>query len=38
VIRKVMSTCTSQGYSRISLAVIQKGQAVDMAAGQVAQI
>ncbi len=38
VIRKVMSTCTSQGYSRISLAVIQKGQPVDPAAGQVAQL
>ena len=25
VVRRVMSTCTSQGYSRISLAVIQKG-------------
>ncbi len=38
VIRKVMSTCTSQGYSRISLAVIQKGQSVELSAGQVAQI
>jgi len=26
VIKKVMSTCTSQGYGRISLAVMQKGQ------------
>jgi biopolymer transport protein ExbD len=25
VIKKVMSTCTSQGYGRISLAVLQKG-------------
>ena len=25
IVRKVMSTCTSQGYSRISLAVMQKG-------------
>jgi biopolymer transport protein ExbD len=25
VIKKVMSTCTSQGYGRISLAVMQKG-------------
>jgi biopolymer transport protein ExbD len=29
VIRRVMSTCTSQGYSRISLAVIQKGAPID---------
>jgi len=40
VIRKVMSTCTSQGYSKISLAVIQKGggPALGSAAGQVAQL
>ena len=25
VVKKVMSTCTSQGYGRISLAVLQKG-------------
>ena len=24
VVKKVMSTCTSQGYGRISLAVLQK--------------
>jgi biopolymer transport protein ExbD len=28
VIKKVMSTCTSQGYGRISLAVMQKGAMV----------
>ena len=38
VIRRVMSTCTSQGYNRISLAVIQKGQAGESGADQVAQI
>ena len=38
VIRKVMSTCTSQGYSKISLAVIQKAPAVESAGGQVAQL
>jgi len=38
VIRKVMSTCTSAGYSRISLAVIQKGQSVESDSGQVAQL
>jgi biopolymer transport protein ExbD len=37
VIRKVMSTCTSQGYSRISLAVIQKAGPLESAAPQVAQ-
>jgi biopolymer transport protein ExbD len=37
VIRKVMSTCTSQGYSRISLAVIQKAGPLESAAQQVAQ-
>ena len=37
VIRKVMSTCTSQGYSRISLAVIQKAGPLESAARQVAQ-
>jgi hypothetical protein len=33
-----MSTCTSQGYSKISLAVIQKGQVDGLATGTVAQI
>jgi hypothetical protein len=28
VIKQIMSTCTSQGYERISLAVIQKESAV----------
>lgn len=28
VVKKVMSTCTSQGYGRISLAVMQKAQMV----------
>ena len=28
VVKQIMSTCTSQGYSRISLAVIQKESAV----------
>ena len=28
VVKKVMSTCTSQGYGRISLAVLQKGTQV----------
>jgi biopolymer transport protein ExbD len=37
VIRKVMSTCTSQGYSRISLAVIQKAGPKSALAQQVAQ-
>lgn len=38
VIRKVMSTCTSQGYSQISLAVIQKGLPGDAAPGPMARI
>lgn len=38
VIRKVMSTCTSQGYNRISLAVIQRGHPSDPATAEVAQI
>jgi len=38
IIRKVMSTCTGQGYDRISLAVIQKGQPSNSTVGQVAQI
>ncbi|MEJ2086979.1 MAG: biopolymer transporter ExbD [Gammaproteobacteria bacterium] len=37
VIRKVMSTCTSQGYSRISLAVIQKASPNLAAGDQFAQ-
>jgi biopolymer transport protein ExbD len=37
VIRKVMSTCTSQGYSRISLAVIQKASPSLSAGEQLAQ-
>jgi biopolymer transport protein ExbD len=37
VIRKVMSTCTGQGFSRISLAVIQKAPPGE-ADSQVAQI
>lgn len=32
VVKQVMSTCTSQGYTRISLAVIQKESAVASAA------
>jgi biopolymer transport protein ExbD len=28
VVKQVMSTCTAQGYTRISLAVIQKESAV----------
>lgn len=31
VVKKVMSTCTSQGYGRISLAVMQKGAEVAQA-------
>jgi biopolymer transport protein ExbD len=31
VVKQVMSTCTAQGYTRISLAVIQKESAVAMA-------
>ena len=38
VIRRVMSTCTSQGYSRISLAVIQKGLPSDGTPNGTAQI
>jgi biopolymer transport protein ExbD len=37
VIRRVMSTCTSQGYSKISLAVIQKGMPSDAPSNQLAQ-
>jgi len=37
VIKQVMSTCTSQGYGRISLAVIQKGSPNALVADQVAQ-
>ena len=32
VVRQIMSTCTSQGYTRISLAVIQKESAVAQSA------
>jgi biopolymer transport protein ExbD len=35
VVKQVMSTCTSQGYTRISLAVIQKESAVASAAAPV---
>jgi biopolymer transport protein ExbD len=35
LIKQVMSTCTSQGYTRISLAVIQKESAVASAAAPV---
>jgi len=38
VIKRVMSTCTSQGYGRISLAVMHKESAAGSAADQVAQI
>jgi biopolymer transport protein ExbD len=31
VVKQIMSTCTTQGYTRISLAVIQKESAVAMA-------
>jgi biopolymer transport protein ExbD len=37
VIRRVMSTCTSQGYSRISLAVIQKGSSNNAIPDQLVQ-
>lgn len=37
VIKQVMSTCTSQGYGRISLAVIQKGSPNALTADQVAK-
>jgi biopolymer transport protein ExbD len=32
VVKKVMSTCTGEGYGRISLAVLQKGSKTAMAA------
>jgi biopolymer transport protein ExbD len=38
VIRRVMSTCTTQGYHRISLAVMQKGLPSDAAPSGIAQI
>jgi hypothetical protein len=28
VIKRIMSTCTGEGYENVSLAVIQKGQQV----------
>ena len=37
VIKRVMSTCTGQGYGKISLAVIQKGAPSDAAGDQLAQ-
>ena len=37
VIKQVMSTCTSQGYGRISLAVIQKASPMESEARQIAQ-
>jgi biopolymer transport protein ExbD len=37
VIKRVMSTCTSQGYGRISLAVISKGAEAGAKANQIAQ-
>jgi biopolymer transport protein ExbD len=33
VVKQIMSTCTSQGYTRISLAVIQKESAAAPSAG-----
>jgi biopolymer transport protein ExbD len=33
VVKQIMSTCTAQGYTRISLAVIQKESAVAVSAG-----
>jgi biopolymer transport protein ExbD len=33
VVKQIMSSCTAQGYTRISLAVIQKESAVATAAG-----
>jgi biopolymer transport protein ExbD len=33
VVKQIMSSCTTQGYTRISLAVIQKESAVAVAAG-----
>ena len=38
VVRRVMSTCTSQGYGRISLAVMQKGLPSDGSPNGIAQI
>jgi len=38
VIRRVMSTCTNQGYGRISLAVMQKGLPSDSSPNGIAQI
>jgi biopolymer transport protein ExbD len=35
VVKQIMSTCTAQGYTRISLAVIQKESAVATAAAQI---
>jgi len=35
VVKQIMSTCTAQGYTRISLAVIQKAPAAGAAAGQI---
>jgi len=37
IIKRVMSTCTSQGYGRISLAVIQKGGPMAVDAPQITQ-
>jgi hypothetical protein len=37
VVKRVMSTCTSQGYDRISLAVLQKGSSDGAAVNHVAQ-
>ena len=37
VVKRVMSTCTSQGYDRISLAVLQKGSSDSAAVNRVAQ-
>jgi biopolymer transport protein ExbD len=37
VIKRVMSTCTNQGYSRISLAVITKGSETTNKGAQIAQ-
>jgi biopolymer transport protein ExbD len=35
VVKQIMSTCTAQGYTRISLAVIQKESAVAAAGAQI---
>jgi biopolymer transport protein ExbD len=35
VVKQIMSTCTAQGYTRISLAVIQKESAVAVAGAQI---